>query len=138
MKNIKNYWKIGRLAGLLLLIGVSSGLYQFNKKVPTLDNKKADHVLSADELFNAFDLDETKASLLYLDKVIEVVGEVVRVKNSESQSNVILKATNALAGGINCSFDDSKMSMEVGDKVIVKCLCQGYLMHVVMNNCKLI
>lgn len=134
---MKKYILIG--FGIAVIAAVSVALYMYNKKVPTLEDVTPDFVLTADELFDAFDTNETEALKEYENKVIEVKGEVMSVKNSENQSNIILKAEMAMAGGVNCSFNyPQEANIEKGMVVSIKGRCQGYLLDVVLNNCYLI
>lgn len=125
------------LIGVLLVafIGAGVGFYLFNKKVPGLEGVTADYTLTADELFDAFDANEGAALTTYENKVVAVNGEVVSVKNQDGRANVILGAANALAGGVNCSFNEEISDLEKGDQVTIKGRCQGFLMDVVLNNC---
>lgn len=116
-------------------IGLAIGFYLYNKKVPGLGSVEPDFSLTADELFDAFDADETSALAKYENKVLEVTGEVVSVKFDGTLANVILKAENAMAGGINCSFKQEAVNIEKGNIATIKGQCQGFLMDVVLNNC---
>lgn len=118
---------------LLLAIGGGVGYYMFTKKVPTLENQKADFELTANQLFDEFDADENAALAKYENKVIDVTGNVVSVKENEGTWNIILEAENAMAGGINCSF--SKDPGKLTDSHTIRGRCQGFLMDVVLNNC---
>ncbi len=120
---------------LLGLIGGGIGMYMFNKTVPTLDNAKPDYNLTANELFDAFDADENSAMQKYENAVISVTGEVVSYKSDDNQNIIILKADNAMAGGINCALNDKISNIQVGKTVTIKGRCQGFLIDVVLNNC---
>lgn len=117
------------------LIGASVGYYQFSKQVPGLENTPADFVLTANELFDAFDQNETSAMKRYEGKVIAVIGKVSRINSTDSTSNITLAAENAMVGGINCSFNEPVLDVDNGDSLTVKGRCQGFLMDVVLNNC---
>ena len=122
-----------------VVIGGVVGLYQFNKKVPTLDNVTADFTLSADDLFAEFDDNENAATSKYQGKIIEVNGQVARTKIDTSNFNVILKAKGSMMGGINCSLRDQDTSPpSKGQTVTIKGECRGFLMDVVLNNCVII
>ena len=124
---------------LILMIGGAIGFYQFNKKVESLENTAADYSLSSDDLFDAFDQDESNAQAKFAGKVIEVKGEVLRMNQNDSTQSLSLKAVNSMmGGGVNCSFPKPIEGVNIGDVVRVKCECQGYLMDVVLNNCVLI
>lgn len=116
------------------LTGAFIGYYMFNKKVPGLENLEADYSLTANELFDAFDQNEPEALLKYENKILSVTGTVSSVKHGEVSSNIILHADNAMAGGINCSFNDRMNMVEKGQKIIIKGRCQGFLLDVILNN----
>jgi hypothetical protein len=117
----------------LLLIGAGSGVYLFTKKVPGLDRVQTDFELSADDLFLAFETDESAATQMYENRVILVSGKVQSV--SEDGLNLILATNNGLMGGINCSFPAPLKAIQVGEQIQVKGLCQGFLMDVILTNC---
>ena len=116
-------------------IGVFYGFYIYNKKVPSLENATPDYTLTADELFSSFSSDEANAMKTYEGKVIQVSGNVLSVTPTDSISNVVLSAKDALFGGINCSFNNLENAPTKGQNITLKCQCQGYLTNVILNNC---
>lgn len=120
---------------LALVVGAGVAYYQFNRKIEGLAQQTPEFTLSSDELFDAFEADEDAASLVYLGKVIEVSGTVFAVRESEQGSTVVLHAQNAMAGGVNCVFPEAVNGAVKGEQLTAKCLCQGFLMDVIMNNC---
>ncbi|RYM35791.1 hypothetical protein ERX46_02000 [Brumimicrobium glaciale] len=137
MKSMKKYILLGILS--LIIVGGGIGYYMFNKKVPTLENTTSDYVIGANDLFNEFENNESEALKKYENKIIEVTGKVISVKNNDNDSNIILEADMAMAGGVNCSFK-YKQDEEItkGSIVTIKGQCQGFLMDVVLNNSQLI
>lgn len=123
---------------LLGLIAAGTGYYFFQKKVTPLDEVKADFKLTADELYNAFETDETAANQKFVDKVIEVTGTVDRFTQQETGVNIVLSAENAIAGGVNCSFSIPPTEVEPGTLLTIKGRCQGLLLDVVLNNCSVV
>lgn len=120
----------------LLLIGAGSGIYLFNKKVPGLEQVQADFSLSSDELYHAFEKDESAAGKLYENRVVQINGRVQSI--SDDRLNLILAVTDGLMGGINCSFPAPLNSIQIGEQIQVKGLCQGFLMDVILTNCILV
>lgn len=120
---------------LFILAGLGTGFYMFTKKVPGLEDIKADYTLTADEVFNSFDSNEDEASKKYIGKVIKVTGKVISKKEADNQYTITLEAENAIAGGINCSFRENPGIIEKETMITVKGRCQGFLMNVVLNNC---
>lgn len=129
--------KIKIFVGVIALgiIAIGIGIYQFNKKVPGLEDLEPDYFMTADELFDAFDTNESEAMAMYSGKVISVVGRVVNVKTDEKQTNITLAAENSMIGGVNCSFNFKVENLSKEDEVTIKGRCQGILMDVVLNNC---
>jgi hypothetical protein len=127
------------LIGLIIVLvaGAGYGFYLYNKKVPTLENETADYTLTADELYDAFDVDENAAMAQYGDKILDVQGIVGDVVIKNDQTNIVLTAENAMAGGINCSFKYVVNEISEGDKLTIRGRCQGILLDVVLNNCNL-
>lgn len=120
---------------ILGLIGAAVGYYLFTMKVPGLENVDPDYSLTANELFDAFEADEAASLAKYEGKVIAVSGKIDRIKTTETNTNVTLYAENALAGGVNCSFNGIVSGISEGDRITIKGRCQGFLMDVVLNNC---
>lgn len=123
------------IIAILVVGGV--GFYLFTKKVGGLEKVKADYTVTATLLYNAFETQEEEANLKYLDKILLVKGKVEKVEVDKEYSSIILKADNALAGGINCSFNHKIEGVSKGDVVSIKGRCQGYLMDVVLTNCNI-
>ena len=126
------------LSILIVAVVVAIGLYQFNRGVASLSDAKADYEMSANELFNAFESDESEALKRFEGKIIATSGKVMEVKKSENGVNIVLEAEGAMLGGVNCSFKEIDPLPKVGDSIRLKGRCQGYLMSVVLNNCSLV
>lgn len=124
---------------LLLLgaLGAAVAYYVYNKPHRDIASEEAAFSLTADELFDAFEADESAANALYLDKVVAVTGEVAEVsENNVGQSVLTIAASNAMMGGVSATFQDVGVTkIKEGQTVTVKCRCTGYLMDVILINC---
>lgn len=125
------------LAGIL--IGGIIAYNLFNKEHDSLKAKNPDFTLSASELFDQFSLDEKNANAKYLDKIIEVSGQVAKISQSENgQTQVFLKSNDPMFGVI-CEIDMQSGTPESGwkegDSILLKGLCSGFLMDVALNRC---
>jgi hypothetical protein len=89
--------------------------------------------ISAEELFTAFNEDETNANTLYLDKVLEVKGKILEVTTNQDQMTVVVLETNDPIFGIRCSMSKST-DVSVSDFIIVQGICTGYLSDVIITN----
>jgi len=122
---------------IVAIIGGAVVYFVYNKPHRDIASEDAAFSLTADELFDAFEADESAANALYLDKVVEVTGEVAEVtENSAGQAVITITAANAMLGGVSATMQDSgRSSVEVGKTATVKCRCTGYLMDVILINC---
>ena len=122
---------------IVILIGSGIAFYLFNKKVGGLEKVDADFIVTATMLYDAFEKQEQEANAKYLNKVLLVEGIVEKLEVGEDYSSIILKAENALAGGINCSFHAELEGVSKGDRIRIKGRCQGFLLDVVLTNCNI-
>lgn len=127
--------KIATIISFLVLIAVAYGVYMFNKKTESLHKVKPEYTVTANQLYMEFVNNEKSAILKYEGKIIEVTGEVIMVTKTDSISNVLLGAEEALLGGVNCSFNELENNLQKGEIITVKGQCQGYLTSVILNNC---
>jgi len=127
--------------GLALTLAGGLIAYQiYNKGHKDLQKTAPDHSLTASALFSAFNLDEQAANGNFLDKVLEVSGEVSRVEKNEKGNFQLYLASEDPMFGIICDMDPGKEppSLSPGDLVIIRGICTGYLMDVALNRCVII
>jgi len=137
MKHLKRNIVFVSLAILILI--VLAGLYLFNKQHPDLAGIRADYVITASALYADFESDEQAATLKYADKIIQVTGTVTIIEtNADGTVNITLGNEN-MFGGVICTFqgvsDPAEMGIASGTEVIIKGICSGMLMDVLLNNC---
>lgn len=91
--------------------------------------------ISADKIVEDFSLDETIANRNYLDKTIAVKGVISATKIENNKGIVTLK-TNDDFGSVLCYLSTESTRkinlLRVGDTTVVKGICTGYLMDVVL------
>ena len=125
---------------LFILAGIGNGIYLFTKQHKNLARARPDFVISAVDLQKAFEDNEASATAKYVNKILEIEGEVESVKAGEANTlNVTIKSGSDLSSVI-CTFpsvtDQDKFS--AGSRVTVRGECSGFLMDVLMNNCVLV
>lgn len=106
----------------------------------SVGNRSTDIIISAGQLVKAFEEDENSANAKYLNKIIEVTGIIKSITENDKEICVVIKDDNATAG-VSCSFDLStieKSNFVPGKSIIVKGICNGFLMDVVLNKCVVI
>ncbi|MES2778102.1 MAG: hypothetical protein V4722_28260 [Bacteroidota bacterium] len=91
-------------------------------------------VISADELLKAFITNEKEPK--YLDKAVQVSGEVMETKTNQEGKTVCYLKTSDPFSVINCTFKDNT-TVTAGQQLTVTGICTGYLSgaDVVMIDC---
>ena len=117
----------------LALVGAGIGFYMYNKPVESLEHKKADVTVTADQLLSDYESDEKAANDKYLGKVVEVSGKVASIANEEGKVKVSLETSNPISSVI-CELEDKMITGELkaGDDVKMKGMCSGYLSDVIV------
>ncbi|MBK9733477.1 MAG: hypothetical protein IPO92_00340 [Saprospiraceae bacterium] len=112
--------------------------YMYNKPHAETKDAMADVVISPAELLASYELDETKADQMYLDKIIEVKGSIKAINNLTGGSSIALDTGNEMASVI-CEFEspDAIKSVKVGDVVKVKGFCTGKLSDIILTRCSM-
>ena len=132
MKN----WK--KILLVMLLIGLVTGgimVYRiFTKPHRDVTTEKAVSI-SAQAIFDAFKTDEAAANKLYLDKAIQLSGEVLDVNTNQEGKTVVNFKTNDPLFVINCTFKTNPGALKAGDTINFKGICTGYIpdANVVIN-----
>jgi hypothetical protein len=127
-------------AVLLLLLVSGIFMYQYNKPARNIHGEEAIRI-TAEQLFQQFSTNEQVANTLYLNKVVEVNGDVVEIKHTEQGKDVVvLKSTDPMFG-TSCTLAQKSGEMAMlkpGDKATLKGICTGYLTDVVLIRGELI
>lgn len=91
--------------------------------------------LSAQALYDAFKANEASANASYLDKAIQLSGEVTEVTTNQDGNKVVNFKTNDPFVVINCTFKTDPGELKPGDNIIFKGICTGYIpdANVVIN-----
>lgn len=117
----------------LVLIGAAIGFYLYNKPVASLDNKKPDVVVTADEILADYESDEQAANDKYLGKVVEVSGKVSEVSTEGEKNKVTFETSNPISLVITeLDEGNSVEGIEPGEHATVKGMCSGYLSDVIL------
>jgi tRNA_anti-like len=123
---------------VLAIIAALGGYYVYNKPVSGLEDTKPAFTMSSDELFTAFETDETAANKKFLGKVIEVSGTVQSVNHEQDGNTSVTLQTAGGMFGVICRLDSlnsSPQGITNGQKVSMKGECSGMLMDVVLVRC---
>ena len=122
------------LPAVLLALAIYVWFFVWNK--PALNIEKAKAItIEASALFDEYSANEKAANAKYIDKVLEVSGEVTNVSKNAEGLTVIMLKTNDLMFGVNCTMEEKEVECKAGDKLTLKGICTGYLTDVVLIRC---
>ncbi len=128
------------LRSILLIIGIaviSGGIIAyriFTKPHRDVSNERGLR-LTAQNLYDAFRSNETDANAKYLDKAIELSGEILDVSTNQDGKTVVNCKTDAPLFVINCTFKIQPGKLIPGQHIVFKGICTGYIpdVNVVIN-----
>ena len=121
---------------IVAVTGGFVGYKMWNKPHRNVEAAKAITV-AATQLATAYESDEPRANSQYLDKVIEVTGEVSEVsKNQKGEEVITLKGSDM--SGIICTLEGAAaVEIKPAASVTLRGICTGYLTDVVLVRCKI-
>ncbi|HRH37416.1 MAG TPA: hypothetical protein PK760_03675 [Flavobacteriales bacterium] len=122
------------------LVGGGVGWYQYDRPTEKASEKAEVASVTADELLQAFIADETAATTKFVgttEQAIRVSGTIRSLDHLDGGLiNVVLRTEDEMASVI-CEFAETDVpkAWKAGDRVVLKGICTGYLMDVVLNRC---
>ena len=126
------------IGAILAVAGLAAGYYMYNKPHEDIRSAKADYTMTAQELFAAYEANETEANQKYLGKMIQVTGTVQAAKKDE-EGKTGIALTGGDMFGVICKLDDfsepKRTAFQPGEQVTFKGECTGMLMDVVLVRC---
>ncbi len=127
-------WKIILVA--IAIFGVIAALivwfFVYNKPHPDFIGAEPDMELPAEQLYFDFIDDEQLANETYIDKVLQIHGEIADVEQVDDMVILSFVFQDGMFGGegVRCtiheSFHEEALSLEVGSVVTVKGYCTGF------------
>ena len=117
----------------LAMIGAAIGFYMYNKPVESLENKKAEVTVTAEQLLTDYESNEQSANDKYLGKVVQVNGTVAEISTSEGKNKIHLETSNPISVVIT-ELDEGNTAegLKIGDQATVKGMCSAYLSDVIL------
>jgi hypothetical protein len=116
--------------GFAVLYGAK--YYLNHKPGREVENEKGIEV-TAQQIFDDFTTNEAVANQKYLNKAIQVTGEVAEAKKNQDNKMVVLLKTSDPMFGVNCTFKTDPGVLQPGATVTFKGICTGFLSDVVIN-----
>lgn len=112
---------------LLILIGVCTGIYLWNKPHKKVENAKGISI-AATALSKEFNADEQAANTKYLNKAIEVTGAVSDIVQNQDGGVMIILSTDDPMAEVQCAMREKGAAPAKGSRVNIKGFCSGFLM----------
>jgi hypothetical protein len=135
-------WKI--ILSAFLMIGIATATYawlEFNRTHADTAEIKASFSKDAIEFVKEFEENEESAGKKYTDQVIAVKGSIIKIERDDSTQKILLGERSAL-GGVLCEVDKRYKhqldKLQPGQPVVVKGVCTGMLMDVILTRCVLV
>jgi hypothetical protein len=123
--------------GILLLFIAAWGIYKVTLPHRNAAGEQAEATLSAENLYNEFQISENVANKKWVGKVVEVSGSISSVIESGNYISIDLRASSN--GGVNCSLLKKDLDpgdkFKPGDSITIKGKCTGFLMDVNLVDC---
>jgi tRNA_anti-like len=128
---------------LILLLTIALGLYcwlRHSPDDPFAGIKPADVHIAARDLVSIFTKNESLADREYLYKTLSVRGVIKAIKKDGTGSYMVyLTAGPEWPACVSCSLDSlythQSFTLRVGDSTILRGICAGRLMDVVLLQC---
>lgn len=146
---MKTYFKIAIFVAVFIaLSAILAGLYLYNLKHTDMAKARPDFIITATALQKEFEINETIASAKYINKVIEVTGEIASVTQAGGNNlNISLKTGNDISSVV-CTFPviEDRSKIKNGDIIVLRGECSGFTqlfegqppLDVLLNNCAVV
>ena len=120
------------IIGLIFIAAVGYGVYIWNEPPRDVANEKGIEI-TATAIFDSFSQSETRANELYLNKAIQVTGEITDVKKNQAGQVVVYLKSDDPIFGVNCTFKDDPGPLQKNTTITFKGVCTGFLSDVIIN-----
>ena len=127
------------LSALVVILVVASAGYYYvfvHSKNKKFDMENAESItIDASALVKSFQENEANANKLYLDKVLLVKGTVGSSSKTQAGENTVTLSSADPFSGVMATLDTTKSNiLNIGDTIVIKGFCKGFLSDVVITN----
>lgn len=121
---------------LVILTALFVFIKVYNKPHTDVKASASDYTVTVENIASDFSQNEEEANRKYLDKIIQVEGVVKHVDIFNGYSTVTLTDSKDITKTVVCNMAVSEnmktVALQEGQKIIVKGICTGYLMDVML------
>jgi len=132
------YFKILTIGLILIIICLFFILKLYNKPFIDIKNSKARIEVTVENILFEFQSNERLASEKYVDNLILIKGEIADISISNGNTIITLKDKNDISSVICQMLAEDNLNalkLEKGDEIIIKGICTGYLLDIMMVRC---
>jgi hypothetical protein len=120
------------IIALIFIAGAGYGVYMWNEPHRDVTNEKGIDI-TANAIFDSFSQNESRANQIYLDKAIQVTGEISEVKKNQAGQVVVYLKSDDPIFGVNCTFKNDPGPLQKNTTITFKGICTGFLNDVIIN-----
>ena len=117
---------------LIFMAGIGYGVYIWNEPPRDVANEKGIEI-TATAIFDSFTQNEANANTLYLNKAIQVTGEIAEIKKNQAGQTVVYLKSDDPVFGVNCTFKNDPGPLQKNAAITFKGVCTGFLDDVIIN-----
>jgi hypothetical protein len=118
------------IIALILLIGGGAVAYfMWNKPHRNVENEKGIEV-TAPQLVKEYQQNEAEANKKYLDKAIQVQGNISEVKSNQDGKTTVMLSSDDAFTSVFCTLKEPASNITTGSLVTIKGICSGMLSDV--------
>lgn len=133
-------FKILLIGLILIIISLFFIINLYNK--PFIDIKKSNPKIeiTAQEILNDYQADESLANEKYVDNLIQIKGEIADISFDNGISIITLKDTSGFSSIICHMLPEANLNilkLKKENQVLIKGVCTGYLIDIMMVRCVL-
>jgi len=121
------------LVGIVVCIGIAIAIV-WNKPHRNAASETAMPV-TAVGLFKEYAANEATANARYLNKNLEVTGQVASLDTNQDGAVAVILQTDDIMSGIMCTMHDKEVTVKAGETVTIKGFCSGYVSDVKLTDC---
>ena len=114
------------------MAGVGYGVWIWNEPPRDVAGEKGIEI-TATAIYDSFTQNEARANRLYLNKAIQVTGEIAEIKKNQAGQVVVYLKSNDPIFGVNCTFKNDPGTLQKNATITFKGVCTGFLSDVVIN-----
>ena len=123
---------------LVILFAIATSFYYYTFVYSKTHHRNAQAeasvVITADSLSAAYQADEQKANVNFLNKAVEVTGKILSIDKDQANHTTLLMGKADAFSNVSITLSSTQpITQKVGETITVKGVCTGSLSDVIIN-----